>query len=133
MFVLLFNLKILNYGNNTASTGIATGNPFRCSYFDDSFLLENFSKSRAAGMGSHCAYLQHYCFAQSSREALVVDILLLIPVVNAIVGIVVIYNVAKNFGKGIGFTLGLLFLGIIFWPLLAFGDAQYVGGAPQEQ
>jgi uncharacterized membrane protein YoaK (UPF0700 family) len=52
-------------------------------------------------------------------------VLLLIPFVNLIVGIVVAIAVAKNFGKGTGFGLGLAFLGFIFAPMLAWGDAQY--------
>ncbi len=32
---------------------------------------------------------------------------------------------AKAFGKGVGFTLGLLFLPIIFYPILAFDSSQY--------
>ncbi len=52
-------------------------------------------------------------------------ILLLIPIVNIVIGIIVIFDLAKAFGKGTGFALGLLFLGIIFLPILAFGDAQY--------
>jgi len=34
-------------------------------------------------------------------------------------------SVAKNFGKGVGFALGMLFLSPIFYPMLAWGDAQY--------
>jgi hypothetical protein len=52
-------------------------------------------------------------------------ILYLIPIVNAIVGIIVIVDLAKSFGKGVGFAIGMIFLGIIFFPILAFGDAQY--------
>ncbi|TFG50023.1 MAG: signal peptidase I, partial [Candidatus Brocadiia bacterium] len=29
------------------------------------------------------------------------------------------------FGKGAGFALGMVFIGFIFWPILAFSDAQY--------
>ena len=36
-------------------------------------------------------------------------------------------GIAKNFGKDSGFTVGLIFLGIVFWPILGFGDAQYIG------
>jgi uncharacterized membrane protein YhaH (DUF805 family) len=54
-------------------------------------------------------------------------ILLLIPLVNFIVAIVIHVDLAKSFGKGVGFGLGLTFLGIIFYPLLGFGDAQYQG------
>lgn len=52
-------------------------------------------------------------------------VLFLIPFVNLIVAIVVAIAVAKNFGKGTGFGLGLAFLGFIFAPMLAWGDAQY--------
>jgi len=38
-------------------------------------------------------------------------------------------EVATAFGKGAGFGLGLVFLGFIFYPILGFGDAQYVGSA----
>jgi hypothetical protein len=56
-------------------------------------------------------------------------ILLLIPIVNIIVGIIVLNDLSKSFGKGVGFTLGLIFLSIIFYPILGFGSARYVGPA----
>jgi hypothetical protein len=56
-------------------------------------------------------------------------ILMLIPLVNIIVGIVLCIDMAKSFGKGVGFGIGLVFLGIIFLPLLGFGSAQYQGAA----
>ena len=37
------------------------------------------------------------------------------------------YKTAKAFGKGIGFTLGLIFLQPIFLMMLGFGSAQYQG------
>ena len=55
-------------------------------------------------------------------------ILLLIPIVNVIVGIIVWIDVAKKFGKGVGFALGLIFLGFIFVPILGFGSAKYQAG-----
>ena len=39
--------------------------------------------------------------------------------------IVATFKLAKKFGKGVGFGFGLLFLNIIFYPILAFGDAKY--------
>lgn len=36
------------------------------------------------------------------------------------------FRLAKKFGKWTGFGLGLLFLSIIFYPILGFGKAQYV-------
>jgi hypothetical protein len=57
-------------------------------------------------------------------------ILLLIPVVNFVILAIVCISLAKNFGKGAGFGLGLLFLSPIFYPMLAFGDSRY---QPQTQ
>lgn len=52
-------------------------------------------------------------------------LLFLIPLVNIIVGIIATIAFAERFGKGVGFALGMIFLSIIFYPLLAFGDAEY--------
>ena len=56
-------------------------------------------------------------------------IMLFVPVVNIIFGIWAINLLSKSFGKNEGFTLGLIFLGIIFYPILGFGSAQYQGPA----
>jgi uncharacterized membrane protein YhaH (DUF805 family) len=56
-------------------------------------------------------------------------ILLLIPLVNFIVGIILCIDLAKSFGKGMGFAIGLILLGVIFFPILGFGSAQYQGPA----
>ena len=54
-------------------------------------------------------------------------LLYLIPLVNIVIGIIVCIDIAKNFGEDAGFGIGLAFLGIIFYPILAFGSAQYQG------
>jgi len=54
-------------------------------------------------------------------------LLMLIPLVNFIILILVFVELAKVFGKGAGFGVGLILLGFIFMPMLAFGDAQYQG------
>jgi hypothetical protein len=54
-------------------------------------------------------------------------LLMLIPFVNFIITIILCIDLAKSFGKGVGFGLGLVFLGIIFFPILGFGSAQYQG------
>ena len=60
-------------------------------------------------------------------------ILMLIPIVNIVILIMVYHNLSLSFGKGGGFTVGLILLGIVFLPILAFGDSKYIGGAvPQE-
>jgi len=52
-------------------------------------------------------------------------ILLFIPLVNLVISIMVTHGIPQNFGRGVGTTLGLIFLPFIFWPVLAFGSAQY--------
>lgn len=55
-------------------------------------------------------------------------ILLLIPLFVFIVMYIVAMNdLSKSFGRGVGTTLGLIFLGPIFYCILGFGDAQYLG------
>jgi len=54
-------------------------------------------------------------------------ILYFIPFVNVVVAIMVIVALSRNFGRGVGTTLGLIFLPMVFLPILGFGDAQYVG------
>jgi len=55
-------------------------------------------------------------------------ILYFIPFVNIVISIIVIYNMALAFGKGGGFTLGLILLPFIFYPILAFGKSAYMQG-----
>lgn len=57
-------------------------------------------------------------------------LLLLIPFVNFIIYIILCIDLAKRFGKGAGFGIGLLLLPFIFFPILGFGSAQYLGAPP---
>jgi len=50
-----------------------------------------------------------------------------IPIVNIIFLIWTINLLSKSFGKDEGFTVGLILLGIVFYPILGFGSAQYIG------
>lgn len=56
--------------------------------------------------------------------------LFLIPGVNIIFLIWTINLLYKSFGQSEGFTIGLIFLGIVFFPVLAFGSSyKYKGPA----
>jgi uncharacterized membrane protein YoaK (UPF0700 family) len=52
-------------------------------------------------------------------------ILFFIPIANLVVVILIGIAVARQFGKGDGFGIGLALLAFIFYPILGFGDAQY--------
>ena len=54
-------------------------------------------------------------------------ILILIPIVNLIVLILIWHQLSLSFGKDGLYTVGLILLGIVFFPMLAFGEAKYVG------
>ncbi|HUR82800.1 MAG TPA: DUF5684 domain-containing protein [Thermoanaerobaculia bacterium] len=52
-------------------------------------------------------------------------VLFLIPFVNVVIAIMLCISLAKKFGHGVGYGLGLAFLGVIFMPMLGFGNSQY--------
>lgn len=54
-------------------------------------------------------------------------LLMFVPCVNVVVGIMMLFKLAKAFGQGTGFGFGLLFLNTIFILILGFGSAEYVG------
>lgn len=41
--------------------------------------------------------------------------------------IILSIDMAKSFGQGVGFAIGMILLPFIFWPMLAFGSATYQG------
>jgi|GEM_PF-122306 len=54
-------------------------------------------------------------------------LLLFIPIANIVFSIMTEVKLAKSFGKGGGFAVGLIFLPVVFMPILAFGQAEYLG------
>ncbi|HVY44816.1 MAG TPA: DUF5684 domain-containing protein, partial [Minicystis sp.] len=52
-------------------------------------------------------------------------VLLFVPVANFIVALIVVFALAEKFGQGFGFGVGMLLLPVVFYPMLAFGSAQY--------
>ncbi len=62
-------------------------------------------------------------------------IMMFVPIVNYVFIIWMLNLLSLSFGKNVGFTLGLLFLGPIFIPILGYGSAKYVGpaGAKKEE
>lgn len=55
--------------------------------------------------------------------------LLFVPLVQLIAVIKVSLDIAREFGQGILFGVGLWLIPIVFWPLLGFGDYRYRGGS----
>ena len=60
-------------------------------------------------------------------------LLLLVPGVNIVVLVLMMNLLSKSFGKSEEFTIGLVILSVIFFPILGFGEAKYVGPAGIEK
>ena len=56
-------------------------------------------------------------------------LLMLIPFVGFVIWIIVALDLAKVFGRGTGFAIGLIFLTPIFSLILGFGSDTYKGAA----
>ncbi len=56
-------------------------------------------------------------------------LLTVIPIVNLVFHIVLSIKLAKSYGMGAGFAVGLIFLPSIFYMILGFSDARYYGPA----
>ncbi|MDZ4822654.1 MAG: DUF5684 domain-containing protein [Flavobacteriales bacterium] len=54
-------------------------------------------------------------------------VMMFLPLANIIFLIWALNLLSKSFGKDEAFTVGLVLLGIVFVPILGFGEAQYVG------
>jgi len=59
-------------------------------------------------------------------------ILYLIPIVNIVIAILVLHGLSTSFGHGAGFTVGLIFLGIIFLYILGYDSKPYIGSTGGE-
>jgi hypothetical protein len=88
-----------------------------------------FTKAGQPGWGSIIPIYNAYLLIKIAGKPGWWLILLFIPIVNFIMAILISLGVAKNFGKGGGFGVGLLLLPFIFYPILGFSDAQYAAPA----
>jgi uncharacterized membrane protein YhaH (DUF805 family) len=86
-----------------------------------------FSKAGQPGWASLIPIYNVYVMTKIAGKPAWWLIMFLIPVVNVIFLIWLINMISKSFGKDEGFTAGLIFLGVIFWPILGFSGAKYQG------
>ena len=88
-----------------------------------------FAKAGKPGWAAIIPFYNMFVLTEVARKEILWFVLLLVPCVNFVALIMISLDVAKNFGKGAGFGLGLAFLPFIFFPLLGFGSARYQGVA----
>lgn len=86
-----------------------------------------FAKAGKPGWAAIIPIYSSIVFFQVSGHSGWWFLLSLIPVVNIVILIIATIDLARAFGHGVGFGLGLLFLSFIFYPILAFSNNRYVG------
>ena len=84
-----------------------------------------FSKADQPGWACIVPFYNLYVMLQIAGKPGWWLLLFFVPVVNFIVAILALIAMAKAFGKGGGFVVGMIFLPFIFWPILAFDDSTY--------
>lgn len=89
-----------------------------------------FEKAGQPGWAAIIPFYNIYVLTQIAEKPGWWLILFFIPLVNLIASIMVWSAISTRFGKGDGFTVGLVLLSFIFIPILAFGDAKYKGNIP---
>lgn len=58
---------------------------------------------------------------------LVLILSIIVYIAAIVIGIMFNYKISKSFGHGVGFTIGLIFLNLIFLYIIAFGKSEYKG------
>ncbi len=89
-----------------------------------------FTKAGRPGWASIIPFYNAYVLFDIAWGKGILFLLMFIPIVNIVVSIMLMVKLARAFGKGIGFAIGMILLPMIFYCILGFGDATYIG--PQE-
>jgi len=88
-------------------------------------LWKIFTKAGQPGWAALIPFYNAYVMLQIAGKPGWWLILMFVPVVGLVVGILATVALAARFGKSVAFVVGMILLPIVFWPMLAFGSAQY--------
>jgi uncharacterized protein DUF5684 len=126
--LLAFLMQSDNSGNNAAAAGVGIGMMvvwLAIAVLMIAALWKIFDKAGEPGWAAIIPIYNLYILLKIAGRPGWWLLLYFIPFVNFIISIIVSIDIAKRFGKGTGFALGLVFLPFIFYPMLAWGDASY--------
>lgn len=84
-----------------------------------------FEKAGQPGWGCLIPIYNLYLMIQIAQKPTWWIIMFFIPVVNFVFMIMLYNEISKRFGQGIGYTIGMIFVPFIMFPLLGLGDATY--------
>ncbi|MGE6760069.1 signal peptidase I [Corallococcus sp. AB049A] len=92
-------------------------------------MWKTFSKAGEPGWAAIVPFYNVYVMTKIVGRPAWWVVLALLPCVNIIALFIISIDMAKSFGKDVGFGIGLALLGPVFYAILGFGDAQYQGPA----
>ena len=107
--------------------GVHCENPFFLSSSPVDSDYEMVAKAFESGWGALIPIYNNYLYFKITWGNGWLFLLLLIPFVNVIITIITTFKLARAFGKGFWFGVGLFFLNAIFLGILAFGEPRYQG------
>jgi hypothetical protein len=85
-----------------------------------------FVKANQPGWAAIVPFYNYYVMVEIAKKPTWWFGMMFVPLANFVFMIMIINGLVKNFGKSEGFTVGIIFLPYIFFPILAFGDAKYI-------
>ncbi len=91
-----------------------------------------FQKAGKPGWAAIIPFYNTYCLCEMAMGNGLFFLLMFVPCVNVVFQVILSLKLAKAFGQGTGFGIGLFLLSPIFYMILGFGDAQYIG-VPDKQ
>lgn len=84
-----------------------------------------FEKAGQPGWGCIVPLYNIYLLTKIAQKPAWWIIMFFIPFVNVVFAIMLYNEIAQKFGQGIGYTIGLILLPFVFFPMLGFGQATY--------
>lgn len=97
--------------------------------FEIAALWKLFKKAHRPGWAAIIPIYNTYVMLKIAGRSGWWILLFCIPLVNLVFIAIALYDLARSFGKGGGFAVGLFFLSPIFVPILGYGSATYFGPA----
>ncbi len=90
-------------------------------------MWKTFEKAGQPGWASIIPIYNYYIMTKIAGKEGWWTILLCIPYINIVFIIIISISIAKAFGRSSGFGVGLGLLSFVFYPILGFGQDQYIG------
>lgn len=84
-----------------------------------------FTKAGESGWKAIIPIYNLYVLRRVAGKSFLWFLLLFVPVLNVLVFFLITLSVAEKFGKGLLYSLGMMFLPFVFYPMLGLGSSVY--------